>query len=141
MDFQGMGEGIVWSRLWGKMRAFESEGDFCCTLRGWGWLISMFEWECLRDWERESVWTERLSERVFESVRLIYCADFESYKLYFYVAKFRPPGKFVHISVLTNRAKQVLKARVLIGSRVLETRDASFPLSFKIGQLTKLLAL
>ena len=57
------------------------------------------------------------------------------------MAKFRPPGKFFHVSVLTNRAKRVLKARVLIGSRVLETRDASFPLSFKTGQLTKLLAL
>ena len=57
------------------------------------------------------------------------------------MAKFHPPGKFVHVSVLTNRAKRVLKARVLIGSRVLETRDASFPLSFKTGQLTKLLAL
>ena len=78
---------------------------------------------------------------MFKNVRLIYCVDFESYKLDFYVAEFRPPGKFVHVSVLTNRAKRVLKARVLIGSRVLETRDASFPLSFKIGQLTKLLAL
>ena len=76
---------------------------------------------------------------MFENVRLIYCADFESYKLNFYVAEFRPPGKFVHVSVLTNRAKQVLKARVLIGSRVLETRDASFTYSFKTGKLTKLL--
>ena len=47
---------------------------------------------------------------MFESVRLIYCADFESYKLDFYVAKFRPPRKFVHVSVLTNQAKRVLKA-------------------------------
>ena len=95
------------------------------------------ERECL-NWETE--WTERLSERVFESVRLIYCADFESYKLDFYVAKFRPPRKFVHVSVLTNQAKRVLKAWVLIGSWVLETRDANFSYSFKTRQQTKLLA-
>ena len=97
--------------------------------------------ECLRDWERVF---ELREKRVFEWGIWncsVYCAYFESYKLDFYVAKFRPPGKFVHVSVLTNRAKRVLKARVLIGSRVLETRDASFPLSFKTGQLTKLLAL
>ena len=145
-DFQGMGEGIVWSRLWGKRRVFEGEGDFCCMSRGWGWLISVFEWECLNfervfDWERVF---ELREKRVFEWGIWncsVYCAYFESYKLDFYVAKFRPPGKFVHISVLTNRAKWVLKARVLIGSRVLETQDASFPLSFKTGQLMKLLAL
>ena len=56
------------------------------------------------------------------------------------MAKFYPPGKFVHVSVLTSQAKRVLKAQVLIGSRVLETQDASFPLSFKTKQLTKLLA-
>ena len=27
------------------------------------------------------------------------CADFESYKLYFYVAKFGPRGKFFHVRV------------------------------------------
>ena len=36
--------------------------------------------------------------------------------------------------------KRVLQSRVLDWSQVLETRDASFPLSFKTGQLTKLLA-
>ena len=136
-----MGEGIVWSWLWGKRRVFEGEGDFCCTSRGWGWLISVFKWECLRNWEKVF---ELREKRVFEWGIWncsVYCAYFESYKLDFYVAKFCPPGKFFHVSVLTNRAKRVLKARVLIGSRVLETRDASFPLSFKIGQLTKLLAL
>ena len=36
--------------------------------------------------------------------------------------------------------KRVLKARFLIGSCVLETRDASIIYSFVIGQLTKFLA-
>ena len=49
--------------------------------------------ECLRDWEC-------LSE-AFESgcVSGLECADFKSYKLDLYVAKFGPRGKFVHIRV------------------------------------------
>ena len=46
--------------------------------------------------------------------------------------------KFVHVSGLTDR-KRVLKARVLIGSRVFKTQDTSFTDSLKIGQLTILL--
>ena len=37
----------------------------------------------------------------FESARFfgLWCADFESYKLDFYAAKFAPRGKFVHVRV------------------------------------------
>ena len=125
-----MGEGIIWSQLWGKRRAFEGEGDFCCTSRGWRWLILVFEWECLN--------FERVFERLRESVWVgvwncsVYYAYFESYKLDFYMTK------FVHVSGLTDR-KRVLKARVLIGSRVFKTQNTSFTDSFKIGQLTILL--
>ena len=79
-DFEGMGEGIVWSWLGGKRRAFEGEGEFCCRPRGWGWLIWVWGWVLLHAeglrvtnlgvWVRvfelwESVWeTERL--RVFK---------------------------------------------------------------------------
>ena len=49
--------------------------------------------ECLRDWEC-------LSE-AFESgcISGLECADFKSYKLDFYMAKFGPRGKFVHLRV------------------------------------------
>ena len=137
-----MGEGIVWCRLWGKRERLRVRVIFVAC-RGvkddWFGCLSESVWEtereCLRDWVRECLnW-----ERVFENVRLIYCADFESYKLDFYVAKFRPPEKFVHVSVITNRAKRILKAQVLIGSLVLETWDASFTYYFKTGKLKKLL--
>ena len=119
-DFEGMGEGIVWSWLWGKRRVFEGEGEFCCTLRGLGWLIWVWGWVLLHVkrlrvtdlgvwvrvfelwesvWETKSVW-ECLSE-AFESgcVSGLECADFKSYKLDLYVAKFGPHGKFVHVRV------------------------------------------
>ena len=83
----------VWVRVFERLRESVWETKTEC-LRDW-----VFE---LRDWVRESLNWESVFERVFESVRLIYCADFESYKLDFYVAKFRPPGKFIHVSVLTN---------------------------------------
>ena len=50
-----------------------------------------------------------------------------------------PRGNFVHVRVLPKQRTQDLETRVLIKSRVLKTRDASFTLTFKTGQLTKLL--
>ena len=44
------------------------------------------------------------------------------------------------MSLYEKPQKRVLKSRVLDRSRVLETRDAIFTLSFNTGQLTKLLA-
>ena len=49
-----------------------------------------------------------------------------------------PHGKFVHVRVPKQRTR-ALETRVLIKSRVLKTRDASFTHTFKTGQLTKLL--
>ena len=113
--FQGMGLRMTDSGVW--VRVFE-------RLRESVWETWVYE---LRDWVRECLnW-----ERVFKSVRLIYCADFESYKLDFYVA---PRGNFVLL-----RVSEKHWTRVLIKSRVLKTRDASFTHTFKIGQLTKLL--
>ena len=58
----------------------------------------------------ESVWTLRVCLRVFDweclseafesgCIFRLECANFESYKLDFYVAKFSPSGKFVHVRV------------------------------------------
>ena len=56
----------------------------------------MFDWECFSVFE---LW-ECLREAL-ESARFfgLWCADFKSYKLDFYVAKFAPRGKFVHVRV------------------------------------------
>ena len=96
----------------------------------------------------ESEWVRWVSEWVslnfedFVMSRLkvlwicFYSADFESCKLNFYVA---PRGNFFQLRVSQKHWTQDLETRVLIKSRVLKTRDASFTHTFKTGQLTKLL--
>ena len=63
-----------------------------------------------------SVWTLRVFEwAVWKCYGLgLWCADFESYKLDFYVAKFAPHGKFVRIRVSQKHWNQALEAWVLI---------------------------
>ena len=99
-------------------------GYFHCTLRTVSVWRRVFEWfRCLNF---ESVWeTERVFERLRETVWVgVWNLHVE---------------KIFHINRLANRVKWVLKARVLIESRVFKTRDAINIYCFKIGQLTILL--
>ena len=61
---------------------------------------------------------------VWKCVFGICSVDFESYKLDFYVAKFAPRGKFVHVRVSQKQWNWTLEAQVL------KTRDVSFLHSF-----------
>ena len=130
-DFQGMGFSSL-KPIVRKKRAFEGEGDFCCTPRGWGWLIWVFEWECLR--LRESVWIERLSERVFELWECLKASDW-------YIVQISSLINSIStwLNCIDKLGKTSFKSSSSNWSQVLETRDASFTFSFKTGQLTKLL--
>ena len=97
------------------------------------WVIYLSEWvsgwASLRGWSEawvsESAWLRVfqcvLTLRVFEwewgiwkCVFGIQSVDFESYKLDFYVAKFAPRGKFVHVRVSQKHWNRALEAWVLI---------------------------